>query len=121
MIPRKTAAAASRRRLRLPLAALLAAAATGLLLAVLPQPARAATGDFEIGAGVGADGAAYLVRGGLQTCDSTNNCTGGLTPAQDRGDQAMRAQVAPVREIPSCGAIKKRRRASYLDVKSRGC
>jgi trimeric autotransporter adhesin len=24
-------------------------------------------------------GAAYLVRGGLQTCDSTNNCTGGLT------------------------------------------
>jgi len=79
MIPRKTAAAASRRWLRRPLAALLAAAATGLLLAVLPQPARAATGDFEIGAGVGADRAAYLVRGGLQTCDSTNNCTGGLT------------------------------------------
>jgi hypothetical protein len=57
----------------------LAAATAGLLLAVLPQPARAATGDFEIGAGVGADGAAYLVRGGLQTCDSTNHCTGGLT------------------------------------------
>jgi hypothetical protein len=28
---------------------------------------------------VGPDGAAYLVCGGLLTCDSGNNCTGGLT------------------------------------------
>ncbi len=43
------------------------------------MPARAATGDFEISPLVGPDGAAYLVRGGLLTCDSGNNCTGGLT------------------------------------------
>ena len=50
-----------------------------MLLIALPQSARAATGDFEIKAQLGRDGAAYLVRGGLQACDSSNNCTGGLT------------------------------------------
>ncbi len=76
MIPRRTAAASFSRWLRWPLAVLLVA---GVLLIAQPQPARATTGDFEVGAGVGADGAAYLVRGGLQTCDSTNHCSGGLT------------------------------------------
>ncbi len=78
MIPHKTAAATFSRRLRLPLAVLLVLAAGGLLIGQ-PQAAGATTGDFEIQAQVGADGAAYLVRGGLQACDSTNNCTGGLT------------------------------------------
>jgi trimeric autotransporter adhesin len=77
MIPHTFAAATFSRWLRLALAGLLTAA--GVLLISQPQPARAATGDFEIQAQVGSDGAAYLVRGGLQTCDSTNNCTGGLT------------------------------------------
>src|SRR5690348_832501 len=77
MIPHTFAAATFSRWLRLAFAGLLTAA--GVLLISQPQPARAATGDFEIQAQVGSDGAAYLVRGGLQTCDSTNNCTGGLT------------------------------------------
>ncbi len=49
-----------------------------LLFGSIPA-ARAATGDFTVSAPVGIDGAVYLVRGGLQTCDSSNNCTGGLT------------------------------------------
>jgi hypothetical protein len=75
MIPHTTAAAFSR-WLRWPLAGVLAAA--GVLLAGLPQPARAVTGGFEIQAFLGPDQATYLVRGGLQACDSSNNCTGGL-------------------------------------------
>jgi hypothetical protein len=71
------AAATFGRRLRLPLALLLVLAA-GVLLVGLPQAARAATGDFEIQAQA-FQGTAYLVRGGLQTCDSSNSCTGGLT------------------------------------------
>jgi hypothetical protein len=55
------------------------AAVVGVLVVGQSQAARAVTGDFEIFAPVGLDRAAYLVRGGLQTCDSTNHCTGGLT------------------------------------------
>jgi hypothetical protein len=66
-----------------PLAAVLVAA--GVLLAGPPQIARATTGDFEISATRGADGAAYLVRGGLQTCDSSNHCSGGLTQPKSAG------------------------------------
>jgi trimeric autotransporter adhesin len=77
MIPHHTAAAGLSRPLRRTLAGLVAAA--GVLLISQPQPARATTGDFEIQAPVGADRAAYLLRGGLQTCDITNHCTGGLT------------------------------------------
>ena len=78
MIFHRPATATPSRWLRRLLAGLLAAA-VGVLLAGQPQSARAATGDFEIAAQRGADGAAYLVRGGLPACDSTNNCTGGLT------------------------------------------
>jgi hypothetical protein len=49
-----------------------------LLFGSIPA-ARAATGDFSVTAPGGIDGAVYLVRGGLLTCDSSNNCTGGLT------------------------------------------
>ena len=63
--------------LRRPLAVLVAAAAA-VLLAGQPQAARAATGDFEIQAQA-FQTTAWLVRGGLQTCDSSNSCTGGLT------------------------------------------
>ena len=77
MIPHRTAAAIFTRRPGRFLAVLLAAA-IAVLLAGQPQSARAATGDFGISVSLGADRAAYLVRGGLQTCDSSNNCTGGL-------------------------------------------
>jgi hypothetical protein len=87
MIPHRAAAATVTRFLRWPLAAVLVA--VGVLLAGQPQSARAATGDFEVSAGtapnsggvsaLGPDGAVYLVRGGLPTCDSSNHCTGGLT------------------------------------------
>jgi hypothetical protein len=33
----------------------------------------------------------------------------------------VRARRKSKREISGCGAIKSRRQASYLDVKSRGC
>jgi hypothetical protein len=61
----------------------------GVALIGQPQPARATTGDFEVGAGVGVDGAAYLVRGGLQTCDSTNQCSSGLTQLSATGASAI--------------------------------
>jgi hypothetical protein len=35
--------------------------------------------------------------------------------------QGVRAPMVERAEIPGCGAIKNRRWASYLDVKSRGC
>jgi len=79
----RPAAVTFTRVLRWPLAAVLVVA--GVLLAGQPQPAWAATGDFEISATRGADGAAYLVRGGLQTCDSSNHCTGGLTQPKSAG------------------------------------
>ena len=105
MIPHRTAAAPVSRRLRLPLAGLLVAAA-GVLLAGQPQSARAAAGDFEIQAQVGADGAAYLVRGGLPTCDSSNHCTGGLTqPKTVVGGPAWGNTILQVDSgIPASGA-----------------
>jgi len=93
MIPHQ-AVATFTRFLRWPLAAVLVAA--GVLLAGQTQPARAGTtNDFEVVAGtaptsagvsgLGAAGAVYLVRGGLQTCDSSNNCSGGLTQPKAGG------------------------------------
>ena len=81
----RTAEATISRWPRRTLAVLLVVAA-GVLLAGLPQSARAGTtSDFEIQATRGADGAAYLVRGGLQACDSSNNCSGGLAQPKSAG------------------------------------
>jgi hypothetical protein len=62
----------------LALLAVLLSTVVVLLFGSIPA-AHAATGDFTVSAPGGIDGAAYLVRGGLPTCDSSNNCTGGLT------------------------------------------
>ncbi len=70
MIRGRTPAATFRRRLPMPTAWLLVAAA-GALLIGHPLSVRAATGDFEVNRSVGADGAAYLLRGGLQTSRSS--------------------------------------------------
>jgi hypothetical protein len=69
----------ARLRIRyLALLAVLLSTVVVLLFGFIPT-AHAATGDFTVSAPGGIDGAVYLVRGGLTTCDSSNNCTGGLT------------------------------------------
>jgi hypothetical protein len=92
MMFHQPAAATPRRWLRTLLAGILATV-VGVLLAGLPQPAHAATSDFGIAAAASSDdsalsgavAAAYLVRGGLPTCDSSNNCSGGLTQPKTVG------------------------------------
>ena len=103
MIFHRPATATPSRWLRRLLAGLLAAA-VGVLLAGQPQSARAATGDFEIAAQRGADGAAYLVRGGLPACDSTNNCTGGLTQPKTLLPSGAPAWVNTVLQVDTMGS-----------------
>jgi hypothetical protein len=73
-----THALARRLRSHLGMLVMLLSTVVVLLFGSIPA-AHAATGDFTVSAPEGIDGAVYLVRGGLQTCDSSNNCTGGLT------------------------------------------
>src|SRR5215469_5239045 len=100
----RTAEATISRWPRRTLAVLLVVAA-GVLLAGLPQSARAGTtSDFEIQATRGADGAAYLVRGGLQACDSSNNCSGGLAQPKSAGGGGWGNTILQVdTEIPDSG------------------
>jgi len=113
MIVHRSAAATPSRWLRRLLAGILAAA-VGVLLAGLPQAARAGTtNDFEIAAGtapssagvsgLGTAGAVYLVRGGLQTCDSSNNCNGGLTQPKAGGPPWNNAILQVDSGIPDSG------------------
>ena len=102
MISHRTAAATLSRWPRGPLAVLLVVAA-GVLLAGLPQPARAATGDFEIQAQA-FQTTAWLVRGGLQTCDSSNSCTGGLTQPKTLLPSGAPAWVNTVLQVDTMGS-----------------
>jgi len=117
MISHRTAAATLSRWPRGPLAVLLVVAA-GVLLAGLPQAAHAATtGDFEI-VGLPAGlieslpqnpalpnlGPVYLVRGGLPTCDSSNNCTGGLTQPKTLLSSGAPAWVNTVLQVDTMGS-----------------
>ena len=117
MISHRTAAATLSRWPRGPLAVLLVVAA-GVLLAGLPQAAHAATtGDFEI-VGLPAGlieslpqnpalpnlGPVYLVRGGLPTCDSSNNCTGGLTQPKTLLPSGAPAWVSTVLQVDTMGS-----------------
>jgi hypothetical protein len=61
---------ARRLRSHLGMLVMLVSTVVVLLFGSIPA-AHAATGDFTVSASGGIDGAVYLVRGGLQTCDST--------------------------------------------------
>jgi len=74
---------------------------------------KAACGQVRVRRPLGAAGAVH----GL---DRRRRPASGARRTAD-SNQGVRAQVVQRAEIPGCGAIKKRRWASYLDVKSRGC